>query len=57
MYTNIPTEELLTIIESACKNNDVEKGLKRGILKLLKFVINQNYFQFMDQTYVYKTMV
>jgi hypothetical protein len=52
MHTNIPTEELLTIIESACKNNNVEEGLKRDILKLLKVVTDQNYFQFMDKTYV-----
>ena len=52
MYTNIPTDELLTIIQSACKNNDVEGGLKRDILKLLRVVIDQNYCQFMDQTYV-----
>ena len=52
VYTNIATDELLTIIESVCKNNYVEEGLKRDILKLLKVVIDQNYFQFMDQTYV-----
>jgi hypothetical protein len=52
MYTNIPTEELLTIIESAYKNNNFEEGLKRDILKLIKVVIDQNYFQFMDKTYV-----
>jgi len=52
MYTNITTDELVTIIESACKNNDVEEGLKHDILKLLKVIIDQNYFQFMDQTYV-----
>jgi hypothetical protein len=53
MYTNIPTEEILTIIESACKYNDDEEGLKCDILlKLLKVVIGHNYFQFMDQTYV-----
>jgi hypothetical protein len=52
MCTNIPTDELLTIIESACKNNEDEEGLKRDILKLLKVVIDQNYFQFMDQIYV-----
>jgi hypothetical protein len=57
IYTNITTDELLTIIELACKNNDVEKGMKRDILKILKFVIDQNYFQFMDQTYVYNTIV
>jgi hypothetical protein len=52
MYTNIPTEELLTITESTCKNNNVEEGLKCDILKLLNVVIYQNDFQFMDKTYV-----
>ena len=53
MYTNIPTDELLTIIETTCKNYDVEEGLKRDILKLLKIVTDQNYFQFMGHTYVW----
>jgi hypothetical protein len=52
MITNTPTDELLTAIETACKNSDVEEGLKRYILKLLKVVIDQNYFQFMEQTHV-----
>jgi hypothetical protein len=51
MYTNIPTDELLTIIESACEKN-VEEGLKHDIIKLLKVIMDQNYFQFMGQTYV-----
>ena len=51
MCKNIPTDELLTI-ESACKKNDVEGSLKRDSLKLLKVVIDQSYFQFMNQTYV-----
>jgi hypothetical protein len=42
MHTKIPTEELLTVIESACINNEVEDGLKRDILKLLRVVIDQN---------------
>ena len=52
MCNNIPTDELLTIIESAHINNDVEEGLKGDSLKLLKVVIDQNYFRFMNQTYV-----
>jgi hypothetical protein len=52
MYTNIPTDELLTIIESACEKNVVEDGLKHDIIKLLKVIMDQNYFQFMGQTYV-----
>jgi len=52
MYTNIPTNELLRIIESACENNAVEVELKHDIIKLLKVIMDQNYFQFMGQTYV-----
>jgi hypothetical protein len=52
MYTNIPTGELLTIIESACTNNEVEDTLKQDILKLLRLILDQNYFQFMDKTYL-----
>ena len=51
MCTNIPTDELLAIIEAACNNNEVEKDLKCDILKLLKVIIEQNYFQFMGKTY------
>jgi len=51
MYANIPTDELLTFIESACNNNEVGKDLKRDTLKLLKVIIEQNYFQFMGKTY------
>ena len=50
MYTNIPTDELLTIIESACENNVVEESLKR-IMKLLKAIMDQNYVQFTGHTY------
>jgi hypothetical protein len=52
MYTHIPTGELLTIIESACTNNEVKDNLKQDILKLLRLVLDQNYFQFMDKTLV-----
>ena len=34
------------------KKNVVEEGLKHDIIKLLKVIMDQNYFQFMDQTYV-----
>jgi hypothetical protein len=52
MYTNVPTDELLTIIKSACENNAVKEGLKHDIIKLVKLVTDQNYFQFMGQTYI-----
>jgi hypothetical protein len=52
MYMNIPTYELLTIIDAACNNNYIEENLKRDIIKLSKIVIDQNYFQFKDKSYL-----
>jgi hypothetical protein len=50
MYTNIPTDELITIIETAYQNKDIEEILKQNIIKLSKTIIDQNYFQFLDKT-------
>jgi len=51
MYTNIPTHELLSIIDTACDNNLVEERMKRDIINLSKTIIDQNYFQFEGLTY------
>jgi hypothetical protein len=50
MYTNIPTNELLTIIDMTCQNNYVDENTKQNIIKLSKTIIDQNYFQFQDLT-------
>jgi hypothetical protein len=52
MYTNIPTEELIKTIKTACQNNNIEENLARNIITLSKIIIDQNYFQFLDKTYV-----
>lgn len=52
MYTNIPTSELLIIIDKACQNNNIKNCLKLDIIKLSKTIIDQNYFQFLDKTYI-----
>jgi len=52
MYTNIPTNELLRIIDIACQNNYVKENLKQNIIKLTKTIIDQNYLQFLDMTYI-----
>jgi len=52
LYTNIPTEELVTIIKTTCQDNNIEDSLKQNIIKLSKTIIDQNYFQFLDNTYV-----
>jgi len=51
MYTNIPTHETLSVIDTDCNNNLVEERLKRDIINPSKTIIDQNYFQFEDLTY------
>ena len=41
MYTNIPTNEHITIIDRACQNNYIENNLKRDIVKLAKTITEQ----------------
>jgi hypothetical protein len=52
MYTNIPTEQLIKIIKIACHNNNTEDNLTRDVIKLPKTIIDKNYFQFLDNTYI-----
>jgi hypothetical protein len=52
MYPNIPTSELITIIDRAYLNNPIENDLKRDIIKLTKTIIEQNCFQFCRRTYI-----
>jgi hypothetical protein len=52
MYTNIPTKNLLGIIDTICKNNNIDRNIRTHITRLSKAIINQNYFQFMNQTYM-----
>jgi len=52
MYTNIPTGELITIINKACQNNYKEHNLRHDISKLAETIIEQNCFQFCGKTYI-----
>jgi hypothetical protein len=54
MYTNIPTNELLVIIENACKNNNLEPSIRQEILRLTRLIVTQNYFKFQNKTYLRK---
>jgi len=43
MYTNIPTSDLIAIIDTACRNNHIEENmaqeiLRRAITKVLKIL-------------------
>ena len=52
MYTNIPTSELIKIIDKARQDNYVEDSLKLDIIKLSNIIIEQNHFQFSGETYI-----
>jgi len=52
MYSNIPTSELTTILYEMCKKNDVDDKTRRDIMSIAQTVINLNYFQFQDTTYI-----
>jgi hypothetical protein len=52
MYSNIPTNELITIINKFCEANNIENRLKQDILKILKTIIDQNFFRFQDNMYI-----
>ena len=52
MYTNISTIEVLDIINMLCHNHGVEENIRQNITKLIKTTTDQNYFQFLETTYV-----
>jgi hypothetical protein len=52
MYSNVPTNELMTILENICENNNVGRETAHDIMKIAQVLIKQNYFQYQDTTYV-----
>ena len=52
MYTNIPTKDLIDIIDMVCKQHNIEYMLKREILTITRLIIMQNYFSFQKKTYI-----
>jgi hypothetical protein len=52
MYTNIPTEELVNIIDFLCKEHFIQDKLRNEIIKISQLIIRQNYFQFQNHFYI-----
>jgi len=52
MYSNIPTSELTSILYEMCKKNDVEEKTSKDIMAIAQTILNLNYFQFKDTTYI-----
>lgn len=52
MYTNIPTKELIHIIDSICDLYNVDNSVKQEILTISSLLISQNCFKFQDKTHL-----
>ena len=52
MYSNIPIEEMLTILKNTCDTNGVENSTTQEIMRITKTLVTQNYFQFQNTTYM-----
>jgi len=52
MYSNIPTKELLRIINTICEEQGMCEQTKQEIIKLSQILVEQNYFRFHDTTYI-----
>lgn len=46
MYSDVPTNELLKIINIMCEKHGMNNRLQQKIMKISQIVIEQNYFQF-----------
>jgi hypothetical protein len=51
MYTNIPLDELINIIHTTLTRNNIPDDQKNEIIKLVKVILLQNYFQHNDELY------
>jgi hypothetical protein len=52
MYTNIPKDELVRIIDEMCDKQNIEHTIKTEIINIVKLIIAQNYFKFGEKTYL-----
>jgi hypothetical protein len=51
MYSNVPTGELVNIIDVLCNQHDIKEELKHGIMEISQIQIEQNYCHFQDTLY------
>jgi hypothetical protein len=54
MFYNVPTTDLVKIIEHSCDQHELHQDIKTEILNLSNTVIQQNYFQCQDLIYLQK---
>ena len=52
MYSNVPTNELINIIDLMCTQDDIKEQLKHELKRISQILIKQNYLQFQDTLYI-----
>jgi len=52
MYSNIPTDDLINVIDTLCKKHSLENTLIREHVTVTNIIITQNYFSFKGKTYL-----
>jgi len=51
MYSNVPTSDLIHIIELICNQHFVDGITKQELVNMSKIIIEQNYFRFENRYY------
>jgi hypothetical protein len=51
MYPNIPTNELIPIIENMSLNNQLDTNITHDVMKIISTILEQNYFTFHNNNY------
>lgn len=57
MYYNVPTDELLKIINFMCDKHDISGKLKHELVKICHIIIKQNYFQLQNTLYTQEAAI
>lgn len=52
MYSNVPTDELINIIDSMCDQHNISGKLKLGLINPCNTTIKQNYFRYLNTFYL-----
>ena len=55
MYPNIPSNELVHIIERISYENQLDDRVTKQLIKITRTVVEENYFTFQNQNYFQKT--
>jgi len=52
MFSNVPTEDLINIINSMCDKHNINDKLKHKLINISNIIIKQSYFLFLNNFYL-----